>query len=51
MRGIQRRYAEKQNLAVTIEGRQPYGVNGVLYGSPLNLFDDRTLKALVSRLG
>lgn len=51
MRGIQRRYAEKQNLAVTIEGRQPYGTNGVLYGSPLNLFDDRMLKALVSRLG
>lgn len=51
MRGLQRRYAEKQNLAVTIEGRPAYGVNGVLYGSPLNLFDDRTLKALVSRLG
>lgn len=51
MRGLQRRYAEKQNLAISIEGRPPYGVNGVLYSSPLNLFDDQMLKTLISRLG
>ncbi len=49
MRATQRYYAEKRGLSFSIAERAPYGTNGVIYSSPLNLFDDEMLRALMAR--
>ena len=46
--GLRRVFAEKRGIDLPVEGNVAFGVNGIIYSSPLNLFDDDLLKALLA---